>query len=174
MRHNPTRDIIVGAATVLALTGLFAFSYAGKKVSAAASVGSYPVVATFNRVDGLFEGDAVRLGGIRVGTVGTQVLDQNFRAVVTLNIDNTMKIPTDSAVAIHTDGLFGSKFVVLEPGVEEDTMKPGDHVQYTQGAVVVGELLDLIIAEGRARKGGDTSGAASDATKTNDTQEGGN
>lgn len=170
MRHNPTRDMIVGATTMVALAGLFAVSYAGKQFSASANVGTYPVVATFNRVDGLFEGNEVRLGGLRVGTVGSQVLDENFRAVVTMNIDSAMSIPTDSAVAIHTDGLFGSKFVVLEPGVEDVMMKAGDHIQYTQGAVVVGELLDLIIAEGRARKGND----AADVTKTNDTQEGGN
>lgn len=151
MQPNPTRDMLVGATTMLVLAGLVVFSYAGKKLSADASVGTYPVVATFNRVDGLFEGDAVRLGGIRVGTVGPQVLDSDFRAVVTLNLDSAALVPVDSAAAIHTDGLFGSKFVVLEPGIEEATLKAGDTLQYTQGAVVVGELLDLIIDEGRAR-----------------------
>lgn len=180
MRHNPTRDMIVGATTLLALAGLFAFSYVGKKVSGAASVGAYPVIATFNRVDGLFEGDEVRLGGIRVGTVGSQVLDENFRAVVTLNINSAMQLPSDSAAAIHTDGLFGSKFVVLEPGVEDTVLQAGDSVQYTQGAVVVGELLELIINEGHARKNNKAPAdapvdAPSDAAgdiNTNDTQEG--
>ena len=32
-------------------------------------------------------------------------------------------VPVDSAAAIHTDGLFGSKFVVLEPGVEDGALK---------------------------------------------------
>lgn len=172
MRHNPTRDMIVGATTLLALAGLFAFSYAGKKVSAAANVGTYPVIATFNRVDGLFEGDEVRLGGIRVGTVGAQVLDESFRAVVTLNIDSAMTVPTDSAAAIHTDGLFGSKFVVLEPGVEDTLLKAGDSIQYTQGAVVVGELLELIISEGHARKKNNAPADAASDMNTNDTQEG--
>lgn len=152
MKHNPTRDMIVGATTMVALAGVFALSYAGKQLSAEASVGAYPVTATFNRVDGLFEGDEVRLGGIRIGTVGKQRLDENFRAVVTLNINSATVVPVDSAAAIHTDGLFGSKFVVLEPGVEDGAMKAGDVVQYTQGAVVVGELLNLIIEEGRARQ----------------------
>ncbi len=153
MKHNPTRDILVGATTVVALAGLFAFSYAGKQLSAEASVGAYPVIATFNRVDGLFEGDEVRLAGVRIGTVGAQRLDENYRAVVTLNIRDTTTMPVDSAAAIHTDGLFGSKFVVLEPGVEDDVLKAGDAIQYTQGAVVVGELLNLIIEEGRAKQG---------------------
>lgn len=152
MQHNQTRDILVGASTMVALAGLFAFSYAGKQLSADASVGAYPVTATFSRVDGLFEGDEVRLGGIRIGTVGAQRLDKDFRAVVTLNINSGMAVPVDSAAAIHTDGLFGSKFVVLEPGVEDGVLKGGDVMQYTQGAVVVGELLGMIIDEGRARQ----------------------
>lgn len=153
MQPNPTRDKLVGAATVLVLAGVFAYSYAGKQLTADASVGSYPVTATFNRVDGLFEGDEVRLGGIRIGTVGKQHLDGNYRAVVTLNLNsNGLGVPVDSAAAIHTDGLFGSKFVVMEPGVEEAMLKAGDVIQYTQGAVVVGELLNLIIDEGKARQ----------------------
>ncbi|HEY9079119.1 MlaD family protein [Magnetovibrio sp.] len=153
MRNNDNRDALVGGLVMVVVAALFAFSYGGKDLSAQANVGSYPVTAVFNRVDGLFEGDEVRLGGIRIGTVGAQRLDDNFRAVVTLNIANAVKLPTDSAAAIHTDGLFGSKFVVMEPGVEEKNLQAGDDIEYTQGAVIVGELLNLIIEEGRARKG---------------------
>lgn len=152
MQNNETRDTIIGGLAVLVLAGAFAFSYGGKQLSTQASVGTYPVTAVFNRVDGLLQGDEVRLGGIRVGTVGAQRLDQHYRAVVTLNIQNGVEVPVDSAAAIHTDGLFGSKFVVLEPGVEEQIMRAGDGIDYTQGSVIVGELLGLIIDEGKARQ----------------------
>lgn len=152
MQHNPTRDMTVGAVAVLVLAGLFAFSYAGKQMTADASVGTYPVTATFNRIDGLFEGNEVRLGGIRIGTVGKQVLDADYRAKVTLNLDTGFDIPIDSAAAVHTDGLFGSKFVVMEPGIEDASLKAGDVIQFTQGSVIVGELLNLIIDEGKARQ----------------------
>jgi len=165
MQNNPNRDMLVGGLVVLLVAGLFSFSYAGKQMSAEASVGTYPVTAVFSRVDGLFEGDEVRLGGIRVGTVGNQELDQNFRASVTLQIDNGVEIPVDTAAAIHTDGLFGSKFVVLEPGGEEDMIAAGGEITYTQGAIVVGEILGLIIDEGKARQ---------DKTKANTTKQEGN
>lgn len=152
MQPNPTRDMMVGAAAMAVLAGLFAFSYAGKDLTAQASVGTYPVKATFNRVDGLFEGDEVRLGGIKIGTVGKQTLDAHYRATVILNLNTGMEIPNDSAAAIHTDGLFGSKFVVIEPGIDDVPLKSGDVIDYTQGSVVVGELLNLIIEEGRARQ----------------------
>jgi len=152
MRNNDNRDTIVGGLVLAVLAAVFALSYGGKNLSATAGVGNYPVTAVFNRVDGLFEGDEVRLGGIRIGTVGAQHLDKHFRAVVTLNINSAVQVPVDSAAAIHTDGLFGSKFVVLEPGVEDRSLAAGDAIEYTQGAVIVGELLGLIIDEGRARK----------------------
>ncbi|MCW8914725.1 MAG: MlaD family protein [Magnetovibrio sp.] len=152
MQINDNRDTWVGGAMVLVLAALFAFSYGGKQKTDQLGVNSYPVTAIFNRVDGLAEGDEVRLGGIRIGKVGSQNLDEHFRAVVTLILDKGIDIPVDSAAAIHTDGLFGSKFVVLEPGVEEVFLQAGDDIEYTQSAVIVGELLDLIISEGKARQ----------------------
>ncbi|OEJ68087.1 MlaD family protein [Magnetovibrio blakemorei] len=152
MRHSDTHDILVGGLAMAVLAFMFAVSYGGKDLSTQANVGSYNVTAVFNRIDGLFEGDEVRLGGIPIGTVGTVSLDNHFRAVVGLNIDNTITLPKDSAAAIHTDGLFGSKSVEIEPGVEDAALKSGDVFQYTQGSMIVSELLNLIIDEGNARK----------------------
>lgn len=157
MRNNPNRDAWVGGLVILVIAGLFGFSYLGKSSSTEAREGVYPVTAVFSRVDGLFEGDEVRLAGINVGTVGTQVLDKNFRVVVTLNINDGVPIPIDSAVAIHTDGLFGSKFVVLEPGGEDQNIVAGGEIEYTQGAMIVSELLSLIIQEGKAKQAGKAS-----------------
>lgn len=151
--HNEnTRNAVVGAMVFGALAISMLLSYGGSKISDKAKVGTYELTAVFNQVDGLFEGDEIRLGGLKVGKVGQQRLDNNFRAVVTLNIDNGVELPMDSSVAIHTDGLFGSKFVVLEPGGEIDVLKAGESIEYTQDAVVVSDLLDLIISEGKSKK----------------------
>ncbi len=148
---STTRNILVGAGAMVVLAGMFLFSYAAKPLGGARS--AYPITAKFNRVDGLFKGDEVRMSGIRVGTVGAERLDKNYRAVVTLNIDAGVKIPLDTAAAVNTDGLFGSKFVVLEPGGDDKYMTSGGTLQYTQGSVVVSELLGMIIDEGRVRQG---------------------
>jgi hypothetical protein len=41
----------------------------------------------------------------------------------------------------------------LEPGGDEATLADGGVITYTQDSLIVGELLDLIIAEGRMRRG---------------------
>ncbi len=145
------KEIIVGGAAMAGLFLLFALSSGGGKVSADGG-GDYSVLATFNRIDGLFEGDDVRMGGVRIGTVVGLSLDENFRAVVNLRISDDVKLPTDTSAAIHTDGLFGNKYIVLEPGGEETFLQPGEAIIFTQDAMIVGELLELIINQGKARK----------------------
>lgn len=146
--RREVREMLVGAATVLALALVLAYSYGGTRLQPA--LGGYAVKATFNRADGLPLGADVLLAGVKVGSVIAQSLDAHYRAVVTLAIDADIKLPADTAAAIHTDGLFGEKFMVLDPGGEEDTLAPGDEITFTQDAMIVEELLDLIIAEGRA------------------------
>ena len=146
------KEITVGGLAFLALVLLIGFLYGGRELTAKAARSDYLVVATFNRVDGLLVGAPVRLAGIQVGIVDGQVLDVYYRAVTTLKIDTDVKLPTDTSVAIHTDGLFGTKYVVLEPGGDEEFLGDGEEINFTQDAVIVAELLELIIAQGKANR----------------------
>jgi phospholipid/cholesterol/gamma-HCH transport system substrate-binding protein len=147
-----TREIIVGAFVVAGLALMLGASYKVRELTAQAATDDYQVTATFNQVDGLFVGDDVQLGGIRLGVVESMTLDANYRAGVVMRLDGAIKLPLDTSAAIHTDGLFGSKYVVLEPGGEEEILQNGDQITFTQDAVIVSELLELIIGQGRARQ----------------------
>jgi phospholipid/cholesterol/gamma-HCH transport system substrate-binding protein len=149
--RGETKEIAVGAVALAALLLVLGFFQAGRTHASAKTAG-YEIRATFNRVDGLFPGDPVRLGGIRIGTVAKAELDANYRARLTLRLNSGVKIPEDTAAAIHTDGLFGSKFVVLLVGGDDKVLKPGGAITHTQDALIVSELLDLIIAEGHAAR----------------------
>lgn len=151
-KDREVREVLVGGLAMLGMVAMLGFSYGGGKAAAKNQAGFYPLKAVFNRVDGLLEGDEVHLGGIRIGSVERLDLDKNFRAVVTMSVRSDVKLPRDTSAAIHTDGLFGAKFVVLEPGGDEENFKPGATIDFTQDAVIVGELLDLIISEGRANR----------------------
>jgi phospholipid/cholesterol/gamma-HCH transport system substrate-binding protein len=148
-RHSESVQVIVGAFTLLLLVLVIAYSY-GREKFAPVSEG-YTLYASFNRIDGLAEGALVELAGIPVGTVTGARLDNNFRAQVAMEIQSWVLLPRDTSAAIHTDGLFGDKYVVLEPGADERTLKSGDRIDFTQDAVIVEELLDLIIGEGKRR-----------------------
>jgi phospholipid/cholesterol/gamma-HCH transport system substrate-binding protein len=143
------RNILVGVLALIALSLMSSVTFGGKKVGAAAS-GGYVVQAGFNRIDGLNVGDEVRMSGIKIGEVLRMRLGPNFEAIVELRIDNPIGLPTDTSAAIHTDGLFGSKHVVLVPGADEAELKQGGRIDLTQDAVVVTDLLDLIIGEAKS------------------------
>lgn len=145
------REVSVGAAVFACFLAAMIFLYSGAEDVPHQDSG-IRITADFNRVDGLIEGDPVFLSGIRIGTVEKMFLKEDFRIVVALRLNSDVKVPTDSSAAIHTDGLFGGKFIVLEPGAEEDAIKSGAKITFTQDAVVVTELLDLIISEGKAKR----------------------
>jgi len=148
---SETKSIYVGGAVVSALVLIFVLLSGGDELTGDGVDGSYRMQAAFNRVDGLVIGDEVRLGGVRIGTVSGQKLDNNYRAIVEMKIDKGVALPTDTSAAIHTDGLFGSKYVVMEPGGEEEYFTDGDVINFTQDALIVSELLEMIIAQGKTR-----------------------
>lgn len=152
MIGKDAREIAVGVAVLLALSGVLVLSSLGGRVK---PVAGYVLKATFNRVDGIGIGGDVRLGGIKVGAVESQELDDRYRAVLTLRIGRDVRLPADTSAAIHTDGLFGSKFISLDPGGDERILGPGGVIAFTQDSVLVDELLELIIAQGKARRAGD-------------------
>ena len=111
-----TRKIIIGAVSLSVLTIIFMLISGGDDLAGAATDDYYRISASFGRVDGLIPGDEVRLGGTQIGFVESQSIDEAYHAVLTFSAHKDIPLPLDTSTAIHTNGLFGSKFVVLEPG----------------------------------------------------------
>ncbi len=157
------RRMAVGAAAVLAFGAVLVLTYFGVSLTPGTS-SSYHLYAMFNRVDGLAIGDDVQVAGVPVGEVNSMTLGANYRARVGFRISTNVSLPEDTSVSIQTDGLFGRKFVVLDPGGDETMLADGGVITFTQDSLIVGELLDLIIAEGRARRAAEETGQT-DATQ---------
>jgi phospholipid/cholesterol/gamma-HCH transport system substrate-binding protein len=152
MTGQERREIIVGMAAFATFLVMLVVAYAAKHSPAGPHGAVYRIHATFNRIDGLRVGDQVQVSGVPVGTVGTMAIRPDYRADVILEIDRNIKLSSDTSAAIQTDGLFGGKFVLLEPGGDTEYLKDGGVLAYTQDAVIVSELLDMIIAEGNAAR----------------------
>ncbi len=131
------------------------FAYSKTDVGA---VDGYIVKAKFDRIDGIKIGGDVRLSGIKVGTVVDEVLDPNtFFAVVTLSIDNSIKLPTDTYAACTSSGLLGNKYLNLSPGADEQTIADGGEIETTQGCIDLFALLGQMIFS-QTGKGDDKKG----------------
>lgn len=112
----------------------------------------YQIYARFNRTDGLMIGDAVRVAGMDVGRVVGAKLDDNFKAIMTLEVKEAVKLPDDSSAAIVSSGVMGNKYIEIEPGGSEDMIAPGGEFSYTQDAMVLEELIERIIGIGKAKR----------------------
>jgi phospholipid/cholesterol/gamma-HCH transport system substrate-binding protein len=149
VRRDEIRELAFGAAVLILFAAALVISYTGTS-GGTTQRGSYPLTAIFNRVDGIGPGTDVLVSGISVGEVAAVELLPDYRVAVTLQVERAVALPEDTSVAIRTDGLFGSKFVAIEPGGGETMLEPGNAILYTQDAVVVSDLLDLIISQGQA------------------------
>ena len=112
----------------------------------------YKVYARYNRTDGLLIGDLVRLAGMDIGRVVAARLDDNFKAILTLELNDNVKIPDDSSAAIVSSGIMGAKYIEIEPGGSEDMLTNGSEFAYTQDAMVLEELIERIIGIGKAKR----------------------
>lgn len=148
MKSNMIETVLGGVVLlVAAVFVVFAYSNASIRTTT-----GYPVTARFDRVGDLKQGDDVRLAGIKVGSVESTRLDpKTFQAVITLNIEPDVKLPTDTAAEVSLNGLLGGSYVLLTPGGDEKNIPPGGEITVTQGAV---NLVDLIGKAMFSSKGG--------------------
>jgi phospholipid/cholesterol/gamma-HCH transport system substrate-binding protein len=88
----------------------------------------------------------VRMAGVRVGSVVDAVIDpKTYLAVVTLTVQDNLRLPRDSSAQITSDGLLGSEYVSLGPGGDEKMLAPGQDITITQSAVNLEQLLGKFI-----------------------------
>jgi phospholipid/cholesterol/gamma-HCH transport system substrate-binding protein len=142
MKRNVIESILGGV--VLLVAGLFLlFAYLGSDIR---PIQGYEVTAKFNAIDGLTVGSDVRIGGVKVGNVVEQVIDQkDFRAVVKLAILSEVLLPSDTLATVTSSGLLGNKYIKLEPGGAKEIILGGAEIKRTKDVISMEELLGKVI-----------------------------
>src|ERR1700690_2542112 len=109
MTRSPLRDFLVGC---FVLAGLGALAYLSVSVGGLsyAGPGGLTLYAGFDETGGLKARAPVVIAGVKVGQVESVALDQNGRARVKLDLDKTLKVPTDTTASIVTAGILGDRF----------------------------------------------------------------
>ncbi|NCQ24298.1 MAG: outer membrane lipid asymmetry maintenance protein MlaD [Rhodobacteraceae bacterium CG17_big_fil_post_rev_8_21_14_2_50_63_15] len=140
-------EILVGGV-VLALAAGF-LVYAGKTTGMTRAGGEYALSASFRSADGISVGTDVRLAGVKVGRVMEIKLDpETYRASALFTVQDAIKVPDDSAIAISSEGLLGGNFVEILPGGSPFYVEPGDEIEFTQGSVSLVSLLMKFVSGG--------------------------
>jgi len=143
MDRSRTIEIGVGLFVAMGLAALFVLAMQVSNLSAMSNDQGYEVVAHFENVGGLKVRSPVSVGGVRVGRVSAIDFDnETFEAVVHMNIANQYDaFPTDTSARIFTAGLLGEQYVALEPGGAEEVLNDGGHIQLTQSALVLEQII---------------------------------
>lgn len=92
--------------------------------------GGYSLKVTFNFVEGLDIGAPVRVSGVKAGNVTDVQFDSTENLVMlTLWLNEGVKIRDDSKFYLNTLGLMGEKYIEIDPGVSSKFLKPGTLVK---------------------------------------------
>lgn len=134
-------ETLIGAAVLAAAAGFIAYAAQTADISGGGGA-RYEIKAGFRKAVGVAVGTDVRIAGVKVGAVSAMALDpKTYRAVVTLSVDDAIKLPDDSDAAIAAEGLLGGNYVALTPGGSDIMLAPGEEIMFTQGSV---DFMDLV------------------------------
>ena len=144
MTRSPTRDLLVG---LFVLAGLGAIAYLSINVGGLsyAGPGGLTLYASFDQTGGLKPRAPVVISGVKVGQIAAIDLGADYRARATLDIDKKLALPTDTTASIQTAGLLGDRYVALQLGGEEQTLKSGDEITFTESAVILERLIGKLV-----------------------------
>ena len=131
---------VAGLLLVVGILWLGGFSFGENR---------YVFSIMFTEVAGLVAGDKVTVAGLDAGEILSLKLAPFGKVVAEVEVDNDIRIPTDSRISVASYGLIGAKVISVRPG--------GSDVYIEEGAVVQGVyekgLGDVVHEMGEALAG---------------------
>lgn len=136
-------ETVMGAVVLFVALGFAVFFH---RTAGLATPDGYEISASFTTIDGVDVGSPVRISGVKVGRVSGFDLDpETYQAIVRMQINNGVNIPTDTAAVVASAGFLDSKFLSLEPGGSEEMLEDGGMIEYTQSPPGLEKLLGQVI-----------------------------
>ncbi|MFP6868183.1 MAG: outer membrane lipid asymmetry maintenance protein MlaD [Nitrospinota bacterium] len=102
--------------------------------------GTYNFTAKFTSVSGLRVGASVEIAGVKVGRIQAIGLSGED-ALVTLQLDDSIKLSKDSIASIRTKGILGDKYIRLSLGGSSAMIRPGGKIRETEPPIDIEKLI---------------------------------
>ena len=166
MQRN-TVEILIGTLVLIVAAVFVGYSYTASDKT---TKDGFIVTAQFNSVSGIRMGSPVRMSGVPIGSVTDVTLDpETYFALLTLSLDPSIKIPSDSVLKIVSEGLLGGNYLSLEPGVEEEYIEANGKLLYTEIAPDLQQLLGQVVfgLQNVGKTADKTDGAAEEHSSLN-------
>ncbi len=142
--HQRVVETIVGFLVICFAAGSFAFFY--KIGGSSKEHEGYILNAYFQNIEGLSEGNDVKLSGIKVGYIDNLSLENGtYLAVAKLKIRKGIDIPSDSRAIVSTSGLLGGKYIKIDLGAADDNLKENGKIKFTQSSINIEDLIGKLM-----------------------------
>ncbi|HKK19228.1 MAG TPA: outer membrane lipid asymmetry maintenance protein MlaD [Opitutales bacterium] len=153
--NNRTIEFLVGC---FVLIGLLAVLYLAIQVGSARFFGgdSYELQARFTSVTGVNPGSRVEIAGVPVGSVKDISLNDDYHAIVTLELPNNIRLDDDTLASVKTSGLIGDRFIELSPGSSGEKLPGGGTITSTETAFSIENALARFGAGAARSVGGES------------------
>jgi len=144
MDRSPVRDTVVG---LFVLAGLGAIAWLSIAIGGYSwhSKGGFILYGDFNETGGLTVRSPVKIAGVRVGEVTEITLGDHARAHITLDLDPSLKLSTDTFASIYTSGMLGDRYIQLAPGGDDRNLKSGDTLSHCDEAMILEKVVGQVI-----------------------------
>lgn len=144
--HRKTIDVWVGLFVLLGLAALLFLAFQAGNMRSLSFGQTYSITGRFDNIGGLKPQAPVKSAGVVVGRVGDITFDdKSFQASVRLDMESEFKFPKDSSLKILTAGLLGEQYIGIEAGGDDKNLAEGDHINRTQSATVLEDLINQFI-----------------------------
>lgn len=137
-------ETVVGFVVICLAIFSFMFFY---KISDSGEDGEgYFLNAYFQNIEGVAEGNDVKLSGIKIGYIDNVTLENGtYFAVARLKIKKGIDIPSDSRAIVSTSGLLGGKYIRINPGSADDNLKENGKFKFTQSSINIEDLISKLM-----------------------------
>ena len=137
-------ETVVGFVVICLAIFSFMFFY---KISDSGEDGEgYFLNAYFQNIEGVAEGNDVKLSGIKIGYIDNVTLENGtYFAVARLKIKKGIYIPSDSRAIVSTSGLLGGKYIRINPGSADDNLKENGKFKFTQSSINIEDLISKLM-----------------------------
>lgn len=131
---------------LILIISIICIFYYSSKINLFNKIETFQINSSFFDIGNVNIGNDVKIKGVKVGEVSGISLDQeNYMAIITSSIDESIKIPSNSTFKISNNGFIGSPYIEIQLGESEVLLQNNDYTTDNIDAVSLEEIINNFI-----------------------------
>ena len=144
MNNKINLEYVLGL--LILIISIISIFYYSSKLSLFNKVDTLQINSSFFDIGNINVGNDVKINGVKVGEITNIFLDQeNYMAIITSSVDESIEIPNDSTFKISNNGFIGSPYIEIGLGNSNISFKNNDYSINNIDAVSLEEIINNFI-----------------------------